>query len=331
MSAWRAAAAQLYGAGWELRRRLYAAGALKPRSVSARVVSIGNLTVGGTGKTTLALHLGRQLASSGTDFAIVCRRYHPGPGGRGDEELMYAAAFGEARVYAGTSKRALAARAAAEGRRVVLVDDGFSHWALERDLDLVLLDAHDPWGGGHLLPHGRMREPRRAVQRADHVVLTRLAPDDDAGARIAAVRAWAPGARFAAGRHAVRGVRPLGAEAPNRVPERGEVRAEGMRAGRAWLVTATGDPRAVERTAREAGIELAGTSRYRDHHWFRHAEVRAEERRARAAGASVLLTPKDAVRWPAGAPANVLHVAWEWVAGGAELERAVLGEGGGGP
>src|SRR5439155_8577681 len=104
VSALRDAAAVVYGLGWELRRRLYARGALQPSRVPARVVSIGNLTVGGTGKTTLALHLGRWLRDRGADVAVVCRRYRPGPRGTGDEEQMFVDAIDPERVHAGTRK-----------------------------------------------------------------------------------------------------------------------------------------------------------------------------------------------------------------------------------
>src|SRR5262249_48949234 len=126
------AAARIYAAAWEVRRRGYALGMLKPRRVAARVASVGNLTVGGTGKTTLTLHLAARARARGLEVAVVCRRYHPGPDGQGDEEKLYRSALGAERVFAGERKRDLAARAAAAGFTLVLVDDGFSHWGLER-------------------------------------------------------------------------------------------------------------------------------------------------------------------------------------------------------
>jgi len=296
---------------WEARRKLYEIGARTPRRVGARVVSIGNLTVGGAGKTTLVLHLAAEARRRGIDAAVVARRYRPGPGGRGDEELLYESALGASRVFAGDRKRDLAARAAAAGAALILVDDGFSHWGLARDLDLVLLDRTDPWGGGRMLPAGRLREPIVALQRADAIVVTRLAPADDAAALLAEVAERAPAARVAAARHAVRGVRdldghPLAAR------------------GRARVVTATGNPRAVAASAREAGFEPVTLAAYRDHHWFSPGEARREH--AAAAGGTLLLSAKDAVRWPAAAPRDgvaVLEVGWEWVAGGETVERMV--------
>lgn len=304
----------LLGGAWQARRRLYEWGVLKPERVGARVVSIGNLTVGGAGKTTLVLHLARALRVAGVDAAVVTRRYRPGPGGHGDEELLYRAALGDARTFAGTNKRLLARAAAASGAAIVLVDDGFSHWGLERDLDVVLLDRSDLWGGGALLPEGRLREPLVALQRASVVVVTRLEPGEDATPWLSQVRRRAPAAWVAAARHEPAGVRTLeGAD----FSARGEAR----------VLTATGNPAAVERSAAEAGFGPVTLAAYRDHHWFTRAE--AEREHARAGAGTLLLTAKDAVRWPAGAPRErvaVLETRWRWVAGGDEAERRVRGE-----
>jgi tetraacyldisaccharide 4'-kinase len=304
----------LYAVAWELRRGAYARGWLRPRAVPARVVSVGNLSVGGAGKTTLTLHLVRTALARGIRAAVVAKNYRPGSAGSGDERLLYARAFPDGGAFVGASKRALAAAAAAAGCRLVVVDDGFSTWDLARDLDIVLLDSQDPWGGGHLLPRGRLREPRRALQRADIVIASRLGLGEPAEPLLAEARRYAPGALFGAARHRVRGVRGLG-------------EGTAARASRVWIVTATGNPGAVERSAGEAGLEVAGRSVYRDHHWFRPDEVARERRRAAEARATLLLTAKDAVRWPAAADAAdvaVLEVEWEWVCGGAEVEARVF-------
>ena len=304
----------LYAAAWEWRRRAYARGWKKPRSVAARVVSIGNLTVGGAGKTTLTLHLARVARARGIRAAVVTKNYRPGPEGAGDEALLYTRALDGRDVYAGDRKPALAEAAARAGCRLIVVDDGFSTWSLARDLDIVLLDSHDPWGGGHLLPRGRLREPRRALQRAGIVIVSRLGRNDDPAPLLADAQRHAPGALVAAARHRVRGVHTLA----------GAPLAPGARV---WILTATGNPQAVERSAREAGLEVAGRSIYRDHHWFRRGEIARERRRADEARATLLLTAKDAVRWPEGAAAEgaaVLEVEWEWVEGGAAVEARVL-------
>jgi tetraacyldisaccharide 4'-kinase len=299
-----------------LRRSLYAAGLLRRERVPVPVIVVGNLTAGGTGKTTLTLHLAALAAARGLRSAVVVRDYRPGPDGMGDEHRMFRAALGVDAVFGGSSKRAAARRAVAAGAQVILVDDGFSHWGLARDLDLVLLDAADPWGGGALLPAGRLREPRRALQRADALILTRVPAGEDPRSRLADLARWAPGALRAAGRHEVRGVRRL--------------TGGPVSGGRVRVMTATGHPQAVNASAAEAGLEVTGHAHFRDHHWFRPDEAERELARARSDRAALLLTAKDAVRWPI-APTDdvwVLEVAWRWVLGGDAVEQRVLGEGG---
>jgi tetraacyldisaccharide 4'-kinase len=264
--------------------------------------------VGGAGKTTLTLHLARRAIERGLEVAVVTRRYRPGPQGLGDEELLYRQALGEARVFAGESKRELARAAARAGAQWILVDDGFSHWGLERDLDVVLLDRTDVWGGERLLPAGRLREPMVAIQRAAVVVMTRLQPDDDAEALLLGLRQRAPAALLAAARHAVASVRWL---------DGGECHAR----GRGLVMTATGNPRAVLGSAHEAGFKPLTLLAYRDHHWFTAREAAAAL--ARAGDGTLILSPKDAVRWPAGAPRDriaVLEPRWEWLRNGEAAE-----------
>jgi tetraacyldisaccharide 4'-kinase len=309
----RRALARAYGLGWEMRRRTYAAGWARPQRVAARVVSVGNITVGGTGKTTLTLHLAHRAQAAGISVAIVLRDYRPGPQRLGDEHLLARAVVGPERVFGGRSKRAGALRAVESGAELVLVDDGFSHWALARDLDVVLLDARDPLGGGAVLPAGRLREPHRALQRAGAVVIARLGPAEDPAplARLAA--RLAPAAVIGGGRHEVRGVRTLdGRPAP---------------AVRVRVLTATGNPHAVVASAEEAGLEVVASAFRRDHHWFSVHEARAEVARAARDRAVLLLTAKDAVRWPLppDEAVRVLEVAWRWVWNGDTVEHAVLG------
>jgi len=315
-AALRAAAAWGLGAAWEARRRCYAAGWLAPARVPARVVSVGNLTVGGTGKTTLVLHLAEAARARGVAAAVACRNYRPGPGGVGDETILFRRALGDAGVFSGSNKRDLARAAAARGFPLVLVDDGFSHWRLERDLDLVILDARDLWGGGRLFPRGRLREPRRSLQRAAVVVISRLGPDEDPSRLFEEAGRYAPAALLAAARHRASGLRTLEG-AP----------AAGL--SRVRVVTGTGHPAAVAATAKEAGLDVIEISTYRDHHWFTVAQARRELARADATRSAVLLTAKDAVRWPPAARGKevaVLEVEWQWVRGGEAVESRVFGE-----
>ena len=296
---------------WNVRRKLYEIGLLTPERVPTRVVSVGNLTLGGAGKTTLVLHLTAAARTRGLDVAVVSRRYRPGPGGQGDEELLYLKTLERARVFSGANKRELARAAARAGAKLVLVDDGFSHWGLARDLDVLLLDRTDLWGGGRLLPAGWLREPLVALQRASVIVVTRLAPGEDPAPVLAEVRRRAPAAWIAAARHAPDGVCDL-----DGIPRAAR--------GAARVLTATGNPGAVAASAREAGFAPVTLAAYRDHHWWSVAEAVREH--AAAAAGVLLLSAKDAVRWPPRAPRErvaVLATRWEWLSGGAEVERRV--------
>jgi tetraacyldisaccharide 4'-kinase len=303
---------------WELRRAAYARGWRAPVACGCRVVSVGNLSVGGTGKTTLTRHLMERALARGKRAAVVCRRYRPGPQGFGDEERLLRDSLPGGKVYAGRSKRVSAQAAAAEGAELVIVDDGFSHWALARDVEIVLVDAGRPLDSARMLPAGPLREPWRALQRADFVVASRLAPGEDPAPTLERLARRAPAAKLAAGRHEVSGARTL---AGLSVPSAGRVR----------VVTGTGNPEAVAQSAREAGFEVSALAAYRDHHWFRTDEAGRERARAAAEGARVLLSPKDAVRWPARDDGEtlVLEVAWRWIVGGDAVERSVLAEEGG--
>jgi tetraacyldisaccharide 4'-kinase len=171
-------ASWLFGAGVALRNAAYRLGLLKSERAGIAVVSVGNLCVGGTGKTPLALWLARQLAADGTKVALLLRGYGGNVGGAtlvsrgggpqahvedsGDEAIMLAKCFGG--VVLTANRRIEGVREAQSlGCRIVVLDDGFQHRALERDFDLVLVDEEE----GSLLPAGPMREGYGALDRAD--------------------------------------------------------------------------------------------------------------------------------------------------------------------
>jgi tetraacyldisaccharide 4'-kinase len=300
----------LYGAAARARLRLYRSGFLKSERVGAPVLSVGNLTAGGTGKTPLVEWAAKALAREGWRACVLTRGY-----GRADESRRVVASDG-ARVLAEVSEcgdeprllaerllgaasvvcdrdRAAAARwARAElGAEVFVLDDGFQHLRIARDLDIVTLDATAPWGGGHMLPRGRLREPAAGLARADCVVITRaeLALD------IEGLRAEV--ARLSGGRPAVftsrvrtKGLRPLtendGAEAG--------VKLESVRVG---AFCAVGNPGAFFEHVRRDGLEVCYTRAFEDHHAYTRADAEAVSREAAGRGARALLTTaKDAVK-----------------------------------
>jgi len=178
----------IYGSVVALRNRLYDRGILRARHLRGPVVSIGNLSVGGSGKTPFVMLLGELLKSRGVEFDVLSRGYGRktrgvllvDPGGSstefGDEPLLIARRLGVPVVVGEDRYRAGAFAEARFGPRLHLLDDGFQHRALARDFDIVLVSADDARDG--LLPTGRLRESRQALRRADAAVLTSGASPD---------------------------------------------------------------------------------------------------------------------------------------------------------
>ena len=158
----------------------YARGIFRKRKLPGTVVSVGNLTVGGTGKTPMVLAIAERLAVQGQHAAILTRGYRgtAEAGSKGvpqsDEvALLRERLGGKVQLGVGADRYKSGMVLARHGVDWFVLDDGFQHLKLSRDADVVLVDATDPFGGGMVLPAGRLREPLRALRRADIVVVTR--------------------------------------------------------------------------------------------------------------------------------------------------------------
>lgn len=188
---WPRMLAGIFGRLSSARLKLYEKGLLKTKSLPAPVVSVGNLVVGGTGKTPAVIMLARQFSDSGLKPAVLLRGYRGGskapvnvvsdgakmlmgPEDAGDEACLLAASLPGAPVLTGRDRWAVGWRALEQfDVDILLLDDGFQHIALDRDVNLLLLDAEKPWGNGFLLPAGALREPPEQASRASAVILTR--------------------------------------------------------------------------------------------------------------------------------------------------------------
>ena len=273
--------------------------------VSVPVISVGNLAVGGTGKTPLVAWLARHLVQEGHVPAIVSRGYGgtagPGPlvvssgGGprlnarvAGDEPLLLARAVPRAIVVVGSDRIEGARTAASLGATAVLLDDGFQHRRLARDLDVVLLDGRAPFANRRMLPAGPLREPPKALRRAGIVVLTRLSPSDRAAAAVAAVRKTGfAGPVLRAGHDPAGFVSREGAaiDPPDRVV----------------AFCGIGDPERFRSDLSGLGVTILGFHAFRDHHVLSAPEIRSLADEARRHGVPLATTQKDLVRLePAG-------------------------------
>lgn len=168
-----APAAWLYGCAIALRNRRFDRHAAASHAAPVPVISVGNLTVGGVGKTPMVIELVHRLIALGRRPAVLTRGYGARPGRAADEVLELRSALPDTPVVVDADRVRGAAAAALQGADVVVLDDGFQHRRLRRDLDLVLVDALNPWGGGRLLPAGRLREPLASLRRAHAVIITR--------------------------------------------------------------------------------------------------------------------------------------------------------------
>lgn len=269
--------------------------------VGAPVVSVGNLAAGGTGKTPMIAWLARRLRSRGLRAGIVSRGY--GAEKRGaeqapnDEARMLADMLPDVPHLQDRDRVAAATRQVDRGLDAILVDDGFQHRRLARDVDIVLLDALRPYGlpapegGGDPveapLPRGLMREPMSALRRASVVVLTRVDAVDEAQLQRLErrIERVAPGVPVARAMHAPVGYRDAAD------PERGRRALEDLAGLELDLVSGIGNPGAFEATARGLGVQVKSHRRFPDHHPFGPEDLSGlgEER-------AVLTTAKDAAR-----------------------------------
>ena len=320
------AAAAPYAAAMRLRNLAYDRGLLASSPAGIPVVSIGNLTVGGTGKTPLVAWTVRLLERHGRRPSIVSRGYGARAGHRSDEAAELAILLPGVGHHAAADRRAAVARAVAAGADVVVLDDGFQHRRLARDLDIVVVDATDPLGCGHVLPRGLLREPPAGLVRADAVVLSRIgsaAPSRRAAIRteLAAVCGGRLPGVWAECDHRAVGLRTAdGSVGP----------LDRLRDARLFAFCGIGNPAAFRSTlAGIAGRDPAGFRAFADHHPYSAADLDALAAAARSVSADILVTTlKDLVRVQrtdlGGIQLAAVEIAIEFEAGAASLEAAIL-------
>ena len=290
----------LYSAVTRTRLSLYQRGTFRTTKLDRPVISVGNMTAGGTGKTPLVEFVAKTLAARGTKVCILTRGYgrqNPErqvvvsdgqailatPAEAGDEPYLLATNLLGLAAVISSADRISAARDAIEvfGAECFVLDDGFQHLRLARDLNIVTVDATNPWGSGQragqLLPFGRLREPLSGLSRADCVVLTRCDQTDNVDPL----------------RNQIRGLihdrpvfestmRPVRATDPN---------------GPVAAFCAVGNPKSFFEQLRKSGYELVLQKAFRDHHAYTQKDVDDLVSAASRNGAkSLITTAKDAVK-----------------------------------
>lgn len=295
------------------------------RRAAVPVVCVGNLTLGGTGKTPLVAWVARLLRHHGIEPAIVSRGYGAARGGPSDEAAELALLLAGIRHVANRDRVAGAATATAAGAAAVILDDGFQHRRLARDLDIVAVDATDPYGCGHLFPRGLLREPLAGLRRAAAVVLTRAsAVDADRRTAIRQALTRACGGRLPA----------VWAEADH-APARLRDAAGGLwplerLAGRRVLACAAiGNPAAFRRTLQRLGADIVWFRAFTDHHIYAASDIdRLAGAVAEHAADLVVTTVKDLVKLQrsdiGGCPLVALEIEMEITSGRSDLEALIV-------
>lgn len=287
-----------YALALRLRAVAYGAGLFAAHTLDCPVISVGNLTVGGTGKTPAVAMLAKFFISRGKRVAVLSRGYGGSRRGEvvvadgssllltpdvsGDEPYLLASTVPGLMAVVGAN-RYRAGLLAQERLHpdIIILDDGYQHLRLRRDLDILLLDCSRPFGNGLTLPAGLLREPPFAAQRADLVIYTRCSSGEEPD--------YFPGKPSCRAFHHLTGIIPLGG---------GETLPFAFLAGQRGLAFAgIADPAGFFRDLEEEGLNLAATLAFPDHCHFGEREIRDIQGAAEACRAEfIVTTEKDGVK-----------------------------------
>jgi tetraacyldisaccharide 4'-kinase len=311
-----------YSWAMRIRNRRYDRGRAPSHMVDVPVISIGNLTLGGTGKTPMVEWVARYFRQRGVRVSIVSRGYGATAEGRNDEALELQLALPDV-PHLQNADRVVAAQAAIEEleTELILLDDSFQHRRLDRDLDIVLLDATEPFGFDHVFPRGTLREPLAGLARAEVVVLSRadMLSSDARQAIGQRVSQLAPQAVWCEVQHAPREL----------VNYRGERQPTDSVAGkRVAACCAIGNPAGFLHTLETLDADVIAWREFPDHHSFTREDV--ESLGPWAAGAEMILcTRKDLVKLQVaaigGVPLWSVGVQLQFMAGQSDFEAALAG------
>ena len=307
--------AALYSTLMRMRNACFDAGILTSRSLPIPTISVGNITVGGTGKTPMVTKIAEMLLAMGEKPCILTRGYGRKDVAKrvvvsdgvnvladartgGDEPFEMATRLdGKVVIVADRNRLAAGEWAIGEfGVTVAILDDGFQHRRVKRNLDVVCVDATDPFGNGRTLPTGKLREPLSSLQRADLLILTRsnLIDTSDLEKIRETVRIHSADTETMLSENRTTGVTHIDefSGRPDSRTDFGEFRMKG-----GFLFCALGNPQSFLSQMKGDGLDIVGHRFMRDHSTYDDATISAIENQASESGATYLITtPKDAVK-----------------------------------
>jgi tetraacyldisaccharide 4'-kinase len=329
----------LYSAAIRARLALYRKGALRIHKINSPVISVGNITTGGTGKTPLVEWIARTGAKEGRRVCILTRGYGRANTGKrvlvsngervlademegGDEPRFLAEALRGVASVISDADRVAAALWAEENLRtnLFILDDGFQNLRIERDLDVVAIDSTSAWGGGRMLPSGRLREPLGGLTRADLVILTRAEQSEEIESLRKRAERLSGGRPVLICRTRTKAILPL-----NSMAEVGDVTSllspqespiTSLPTNHVAAFCGVGNPMSFFTHLRNEGSSLNYVRAFPDHYVYHQSDIDAVVAEAKRLGASVLLTTgKDAVKLRSlrfDIPCNVVQIELEF-------------------
>jgi len=306
----------------QVRNRRYDRGSAEIYRPPVPVVSIGNLTVGGTGKTPMVEWIARHLRRQGVRVAILSRGYGAEQGGLNDEALELELALADVPHLQNPDRAASATVAVGElASQLLLLDDGFQHRPLARDLDIVLLDASEPFGFGHVLPRGTLREPVTSLRRADVIVLSRAGMIDETARELVRRRALelGPAAVWCEVEH-----RPAAlVDSTGASYQLDEIAGQ-----RVAAFCGIGNPAGFRHTLDRLGCRVEAWQEFPDHHAYTRDDVDALTKLVQQTPVNfVLCTRKDLVKLRVlalgGKPLRAVGIELQFLRGEDEMKAAL--------
>lgn len=281
----------VYSLGIRIRNIGYNIKFLRSYSASVPIISVGNITAGGTGKTPLVIWLCKYLHHQGIKSAILTRGYKTRPGAITDEPALLARACADATVVVNPDRVAGAKKAIYhQSSKVLVMDDGFQHRRLKRDIDIIVMDATCPFGYDRILPAGLLREPKTSLARASAVVITRADLIDPSKLREveAEIKRYTPNIPIAKTIHKITGA--VGAN-------KQKIGLDELRDKPVFAFCGIGNPDAFFESLQSHSMKLVGTQVFDDHHIYSIDDMETMASQAKNCGAEIILcTQKDWVK-----------------------------------
>jgi len=269
---------------------------IRPARLRAKVISVGNITLGGTGKTTLVEYLAEKLSAAGHQVAIISRGYkrdarQPGAQGLGDEPAMLAKKLPQVKVVIDKNRIKAGQMAIQDyASDTLILDDGLQQWKIFKDLEIVTIDAGNPFGNYRMLPAGFLREPLSALKRADIFVLTQICLGQDLEGLTDKLKNINSRALIVESRH-----EPCGISRLDQADER--LGWEFLKGKPVAIFSGIGNPEGFQNCICELGIKVVKYFRFTDHHDYTQADVLRIVREAKENNLqAIITTQKDAVK-----------------------------------